>query len=203
MPGDLAAAGTGEESDQRALSGLRRGGRMFEAPGANPAGERMSNEGGGDAALSEPAFLKGEDAEKLPQMSAHGRDAAFAPGPGLGSDHLDNGNPEGMEGSSNTGVKGLVVDENRQGRTFVASRPHEAAELAVNGRQMGDDFGEADHGELRRIDDRADTGAGEAIAGGAEELPIRMTSQESLDERGRVVFSGRFAGRHEELHLFR
>lgn len=201
MAGDLAAPGSGEEGDEGSVAVA--GGRMSGLPGADAASERMSDEGGRDAAFAEPGLLEGEDTKKLAEIPAHGPDAAFAPGPGLGGDHLDDGDPLVVKGARHTGMKGLVVDEDGEIGLFGVGGGDQAAVFAEDRGQMGDDFGEADDGELRRIDDGADTGASEAIARGAKEGPLGMTAAQGVHEGRGVEFTGGFAGRHEEVHLFR
>ena len=66
--------------------------KVFAAKGGFDAGgEGVADIGGGDAVLGEESFFEGEDAQKAVYDAAHGFDAAFAPGPDLRGDQVDDG----------------------------------------------------------------------------------------------------------------
>lgn len=163
------------------------------------AGERVADVGGVDAALAEPGFFKGEDAEQVIQMAAHGFDAAFAPGPGLGCDKVDDRDVGAVEFARDAQVEVRAVSEDGHGGFFLARGGDELAELAPDAGDVGDDLDQADHVELRLIHHGADAGLGHARAGAAEEVPIGVAGLEDAREGGGVDVAGGFAGREQDF----
>src|SRR6185312_13391815 len=85
---DFAAARTGDDADDGWGIGKMRT-RRARAIGGQLIEERMADEGGGDAAGSEIFLLEGEDAGDVVDVSAELFDAAFAAGPELGGDVVE------------------------------------------------------------------------------------------------------------------
>ena len=59
---------------------------------------------------------------------------------------------------------------------------------------MAEDFGDADDGEIFRIDDCVAAGGAHAVSADAEEFELQVVAAQGFDELRAVHFPGGFAG---------
>jgi hypothetical protein len=168
--------------------------------GANESGERMTDVGGGNSVRRKVLFLKGKDAQEAGEGSAHHRQAAFAPGPGLGSDEIYHRDTLPVEVAGDTEMEIGGVCEDGQSGFFRTGGGEQFAVLAVDAGDMSDDLEDADDGEGGGVNDGTDAGGAEAGAGATEELGIGEGAAEFLDYEGSVEVAGGFAGGDQEGH---
>ena len=67
-------------------------------------------------------------------------------------------------------------------------------EQAVDLWQMAEDFGDADDGEIFRVDHGVAASGTHAVSADAEELELRVAAAQGFDKLRAVHFSGSFAG---------
>ncbi len=92
------------------------------------------------------------------------------------------------------------VDEDGNIGTAAVDLAQQLLVLAENLRQVGDDLGKADDGDVLRADDSIEAGGAHAFAARAEEFDISLPASERLDHLGAVGVARSFAGREENPH---
>src|SRR5271169_631265 len=101
MPGNLAMAATGEQSDDPGIDGDGKSRAKFRAAERwlHQPRERVADVSGWHAPALEEILLEGEDTQKPFDRGAHRSDPSLAPSPGLGRDevhHRDTGFAEAL-----------------------------------------------------------------------------------------------------------
>ncbi len=193
VAGDFAAAAARQEGDHGAVRGDAEGSEKLVAVPAwgDVAGQGMTDEAGGNAAIAKPFFLEGEDAKQLPQIAPHLPDATGAPGPGLGRHEVHDGDAQLAEAAGEPEVKIRRIGEYGQIGFFAPGHGEQPVEFAVDAGQMREHFDQADDTEFFRVDDRAHASGEHAGLGAAKELEVRPALAQRLDEaRGIKVATG-------------
>jgi hypothetical protein len=137
--------------------------------------------------------LKRENAEQPVNGPPHEGQAAFAPGPDLRGNQVDHGDLQGFESLGQAQVEIGAIRQNGDIRAFIGGGAEQLAVLAVDSRDVGEDFHQADDGQAGGIDHGADAGALHAGAGAAEELESGVAAAEGVDQGGGVEVAGGFA----------
>src|ERR1700688_810395 len=173
----------------------------------------MADEGGIDTAIAVELFFKWKNYQRFIDVIPQQPHASLSPGPELRRYVVDHRNSTLLHLSSHAPVKGGRVDDDGEvGLAFVGFGNQMLVE-AQDLRQMANDFGDADDGEIFRVDHGVTAGGPHALAADAEEfkrglcgdsrprlssgaklLSLSLSSPvESFDELRAVHFPGSFA----------
>src|SRR3979490_1315428 len=109
-------------------------------------------------------FFEGKDHERLVDVLAEQFHASLAPCPELRTDVVDDRDAALVHLASYAPVEGRGVDDDGEFWVFIIGGADQFAEEAVNFREMTEDFGDADDGEVFGVDDYLAACSAHAVA---------------------------------------
>ncbi len=173
--------------------------------------ERMANKSRVDSAVAVELFFERKDHQRLVDVVAEEPHSSLPPCPELRRDIVHRGNTSPLHLASHSPVEGWGVDDDCEVRFPLVCFADKAAVQAKNFREVAEDFGDADYGEVFRIDDGVATfgphafptypkerNAAQGYAGGIGPRPGAIDLPQRLNQLRAVHFTRGFAGRDEE-----
>ncbi len=154
----------------------------------------MADEGRIHSAVAVELFFKGKDHQRFVDVVADEAHASLAPCPELRCDVVDHRNAALLHLPGYAPVEGRRVDHDGEIGLALIGFFDQTPKQAIDFWQVAEDFGDADDGEIFRVDDRVAAGGTHAVSADAEEFKLRVEAMQGIDELGAVHFSGSFAG---------
>lgn len=167
--------------------------------GADDAGQWMANIGCANPFVSKELLFEREDTKQAANVAADGPDSSFAPGPDLGRHQIDHRDASKEQAAGDAKMKVGRIREDSQIGLLTVGLGQQFAVFAIDSRDVGDDFEQADHCQAGGVDDGAHAGLAEARTGAAEELSIGVHAPELFDDQGSVEVARGFARRNQDF----
>ena len=161
----------------------------------------MADELGVDTALAVEGLLEGKDDEHLGDALLDPAKAAALPGPELGGDKPDDGNPRAAEVAREAEVDVRKVDEDGDRRAIAADGADEAAIAGVDVRDVAENFGHAHDGDVLSADGLLLGLAGHLGAAKSGEGGAGDPRAECGDDLGAIGVAGGLAGGEEDARI--
>src|SRR5580704_11487547 len=154
----------------------------------------MADEGGVDSAVTVELFFEWKYHQSFVDVVADQADASLTPCPELRRDIVDHWDAALLHLPRYAPVEGRRVDDDGEIGLALVGFFDQMSKQAVDLRQMTENFGDADDGEVFRVDDRVAAGGAHAVSADAEEIEVWIATAQGFDELRAVHFSGCFAG---------
>ena len=132
----------------------------------------MADEGRVHAAVAVELFFEGEDDERLVDVVADQADASLPPRPELRRDVVDRRDAALFHLAGDAPVECGGVDDDGEVGLAPVGFANQAAIEAEDFRQVAENFGDADDGEIFGVDDGVASGGAHAVAADAEEFEV-------------------------------
>src|SRR5271165_4662026 len=160
----------------------------------------MAYEGGIDSAVAVELLFEGEDHERFVDVVAEQADASLAPRPELRGYVVDGGDAALFHLAGYAPVEGRRIDDDGEVGLAVVGFGNEMFVQAVDFREVAEDFGDADYGQVFCVDDGVAPGGAHAVSADAEEFEGRVAAAQGFDELGAIHFTGGFSGGDQDSH---
>src|SRR5208282_5429490 len=105
------------------------------------------------SAIAIELFFKGKNDQRLVDILAQKFDPSLPPRPELRADVINDWNPAPAHLPRHAPVKGWSVDNDSERRALLIGRANQLLIESKNLRQVADDFGDADNGQVFCVDD--------------------------------------------------
>ena len=175
--------------------------------------QRMPDKRRIHSAIAVELLLEREDDERLVHVLAQQLDSSLSPRPELGANVIHHRNAASAHLPRDAPVERRRVNHHRQIRPPFIGRAQQLLIEAENLRQMADDFRDADHRQILRVDNDLAAGSAHSLAARAKKCDLRICSSakrpritrgharfERLHQLRAVHFAGRFPGRDQNPH---
>src|SRR5258708_3305452 len=146
------------------------------------------------SAITVELFLKGKYHQRFVDGVSDKARSPLAPRPELRCDVVDDGNAALFHLPRHAPVERGRVDDDGEIWPALVDFLDQVLVEAVDLWQMAEDFGDADNGEIFRVNDSIAAGRAHAISANAEEFKSLIAATQGLDELRAIHFSGSFAG---------
>ena len=163
-------------------------------------GQGMADEGRIDAAFAKEMLFEGKDHERFGDVFAEQADPSLAPRPELRGDVIDRGDAALFHLAGDPPVEGGSIDDDGEIGFALAGLGDQSAEESPDSGEVGEDFGDANDGEVFHVDDRIASGGAHFVSAGAEEFERWIQAAQSFDELRPVHFTRGFTGGDENSH---
>src|SRR6267142_1647976 len=130
----------------------------------------MADEGRVHAAVAIELFFEGKDDERFVDVVADQADSALSPRPELRCDVVDRRDAASLHLSGHAPVECWRVDDDGEVGLPAIGFFTQVAIKTENFRQVAENFGDADYGQVFGVDDRVASGGAHAVPADAEEL---------------------------------
>src|SRR5581483_2234967 len=136
----------------------------------------MPDESGVYAAVPVELLFKRKDHQGLGDIFSKKFDPSLAPCPELRAHVVDDGNAALMHLARNPPVECRGINDDGEVGLATVGFSYEFAKQAVDFRQVTEDFGDTDNGEVLRVHDGVTPGLAHALPADAEELEVRRAA---------------------------
>jgi hypothetical protein len=154
----------------------------------------MADEGGIDSTLAVELFFKRKDDQRFVDVLAEEADSPLAPRPELRSHVVDHGNAALLHLPGHAPVEGRRVDHDGEAGFPLVGFGDQMPVPAIDLWQVAEDFGDANDGEVFRIDYGVAARGAHALSADTEEIELRVEAVQGFDELRAVHFPRSFAG---------
>jgi hypothetical protein len=165
---DLLAAAAGQQGDLPAIP-LHHSGNAARA-GVNRVGQRVPDELHLDPVPAVELALKRKDDQHLAHVTPHQFEASSAPGPKLRADVVNDRDATAMKLARQAKVELREIDEHGGIWAAPVNFCEQAAELAVDARQVRHHFGQSQDGNVFGVDHNLATGGAQTLTAQPEAL---------------------------------
>src|ERR1700722_1436043 len=160
----------------------------------------MADEGRVAAAGAGEIFFEGKDDQRFVDVVADEANTSLAPSPELRRDVIDRGDAALFHLAGDAPVEGGRIDDDGEIGLAAVGFADQMPEQPPDFRQMAEDFGDADDGEVFGVDDGVASGGAHAVGADAEEFERWVAAAQGFDELSAVHFTRSFAGGDENSH---